>query len=35
VWRAMATERLPAGDKDSAATTFITYQRLASHRNAG
>ena len=35
VWRATATERLPAGDKDSAATTFITYQRLAAHRNAG
>lgn len=35
VWRVTATERLPAGDKDSAATTFTVYERPAAHRNAG
>jgi len=35
VWRAMATEQLPAGDGDSAATTFIVYERRTSDRVAG
>ena len=29
VWQAIAEEALPAGDKDSAATRFVTYDRIA------
>jgi dihydrofolate reductase len=28
-WRAVSAERLPAGPKDSAATTFVVYERIA------
>ncbi len=28
-WRAASAERLPAGPKDSAATTFVVYERIA------
>jgi dihydrofolate reductase len=27
-WRAASAERLPAGPKDSAATTFVVYERI-------
>jgi dihydrofolate reductase len=27
-WRAVSAERLPAGPKDSAATTFVVYERI-------
>ncbi|HZP18857.1 MAG TPA: dihydrofolate reductase [Bauldia sp.] len=29
VWRARSAERFPAGQKDSAATTFVVYDRTA------
>ena len=35
VWHATTTEQLPAGDKDSAATTFIVYERRRPDRDAG
>ena len=28
VWRAVSTENVPAGPKDSAATSFVTYERI-------
>jgi dihydrofolate reductase len=28
VWRAVSAERLPAGPRDTAATTFVVYERL-------
>jgi dihydrofolate reductase len=34
-WRATVTEEVPAGDKDSAATTFVIYERVAAHENSG
>jgi dihydrofolate reductase len=35
IWRAMTTEPLPAGDKDSAATSFVVYERRTPDRDAG
>ena len=35
VWRASTRERFPAGEKDSAATTFAVYDRRAVHEDAG
>jgi dihydrofolate reductase len=29
VWRATTAERMPAGPKDSAATVFVVYERIA------
>ena len=29
VWKAVSAERLPASEKDSAATTFVVYERIA------
>ena len=29
VWRALSSEPVPAGEKDSAATTFVVYDRIA------
>jgi dihydrofolate reductase len=29
-WRAVSAERLPAGPRDSAATTFVVYERLGA-----
>lgn len=29
-WRATTAERLPAGPRDSAATTFVVYERIAA-----
>jgi dihydrofolate reductase len=29
VWRATTAERMPAGSKDSAATVFVVYERIA------
>ena len=31
VWRATATETVPAGEKDSAATRFVIYERVGGH----
>jgi dihydrofolate reductase len=31
VWRAVSAERLPAGARDSAATTFVVYEPIADH----
>jgi dihydrofolate reductase len=28
VWRPVASEDVPAGEKDSAPTTFVTYERV-------
>ena len=28
IWRAITAERLPSGPKDSAATTFVIYERI-------
>ena len=33
VWRAVSAEPLPAGDRDSAATTFVVYDRIAGSRS--
>ena len=30
VWAAMSRERLPAGEKDTAATEFVVYDRIAA-----
>ncbi|MBZ0230211.1 MAG: dihydrofolate reductase, partial [Bauldia sp.] len=35
VWRAVSAEQVPAGDKDSVATTFVTYERLGAPRSPG
>jgi dihydrofolate reductase len=35
IWRATSPERLPASDKDSAATTFVVYERLAGGDPSG
>src|SRR5206468_664668 len=34
-WRATTVEEVPAGEKDSAATTFMIYERVAAHENSG
>jgi dihydrofolate reductase len=34
-WRATASERNPAGAKDSAATTFVIYERQTAHEDSG
>ncbi len=30
-WRVVSREAVPAGDSDSAPTTFVTYERVAAH----
>ncbi len=35
LWRPTMTERLPAGEKDSAATTFVVYERLKPRHDPG
>ena len=35
VWRAVSAEPVPAGDKDSAATTFVVYERVDAGRPCG
>jgi dihydrofolate reductase len=30
VWKSVSAERLPAGEKDTAATTFVIYERIAA-----
>lgn len=30
IWRAASADRVPAGPKDSAATTFVVYERIRS-----
>jgi dihydrofolate reductase len=34
-WRPTASERNPAGEKDSAATSFVVYERLGLRENSG
>ena len=34
-WRATRTERIPVGDKDSAATRFVVYERLTANEDSG
>ena len=34
-WQATAGERIPAGEKDSAATRFVVYDRLTAHQDSG
>jgi dihydrofolate reductase len=33
VWRAASTEQIPAGPRDSAATVFVTYERVGAGRS--
>ena len=30
IWKAVSAERLPASEKDSVATTFVVYERIAA-----
>jgi len=34
-WRAVSAEPVPAGEKDSAATTFVVYERVDARRAHG
>jgi dihydrofolate reductase len=34
-WRVTAVEEIPAGEKDSAATTFVVYDRAAAGKDSG
>ena len=33
VWRAVSADRLPAGPRDSAPTTFVIYERIAGAKD--